>query len=798
MNIALRTFLLLTLLSATLASQEVFPEKLLSGPVGGGAIVRAAVNPRLSTGVIFSADRNLRIISTETLTESGMLPLGQYRVTTIDLTASGQTAVAGLADGSIATWSLLSKAPGKTMRVHSAGVISMSLQDENLLYSVGADRSVRITDLIGGTTLGSVNTAPLEPTGIVAIPGGRQFGVLTSAGTILIYNVAGLALALQIKENTSRITSAAVSEDGSTLAVGTFDGQVYVWAVPAGTLKARLTPHRGSVSAVAFDPKNTWIVSVASDSTINILDGATARQLLSRRTDGAAWTQVSFVAADVLLASTTSSSLKRWIIRKTPPDAEPPHVTIVLPAPLPGNLPHRVYATEFVVRGIAWDNKKLAGVSIGPTPLVLSPLAPTDTIALPPDAVAGVFTTTIRLDTIGVNSATFTATDGAGLASSATVRIDRISPADAVEVLAPLTNAEVDGVSAILQFRSWFEVATYSVSVNLIDVIRSQRPKNKRAGDVIGDEIPLVVGYNQVQLSVLGTKGERMSRTIGVSRKYTQTVVQAPAAAPKKRTSTTGPQQWAVIIGVSEYREPGIPALKYADKDAEAFANFLRTPEGGGYDNEHMKVLLNKDATLPNVRDGLINFLSNAIDMDLVMIYFAGHGAPEPARPQNLYLLTHDSDPNRLGTTAFPMWQIQDVLGRYINAKRIIVFSDACHSGGISVNFATRGVGVTEQNLVNQYLADLSRSKEGTVVFTASAAGEVSQEFPEYGHGAFTYFLLEGMRGKADYDNDYTITINEAMQYTEEQVKRKTRGAQNPTRSQTDYDKEMTVALIPH
>jgi len=74
----------------------------------------------------------------------------------------------------------------------------------------------------------------------------------------------------------------------------------------------------------------------------------------------------------------------------------------------------------------------------------------------------------------------------------------------------------------------------------------------------------------------------------------------------------------------------------------------------------------------------------------------------------------------------------------------------------------------------------------------------VSQEYPEYGHGVFTYFLLEGLEGKADYNNDYTITINEAMQYVEEQVKRKTRGAQNPTRSQTEYDKEMTIATIPH
>jgi uncharacterized caspase-like protein len=266
----------------------------------------------------------------------------------------------------------------------------------------------------------------------------------------------------------------------------------------------------------------------------------------------------------------------------------------------------------------------------------------------------------------------------------------------------------------------------------------------------------------------------------------------------KERVAGSGPQAWAVIVGVSEYQSPGIPSLKFADKDAESFANFLRRPEGGGYTADHMQVLLNKDATLANVKNALINFLTQAIDIDLVIIYFAGHGATEPARPSNTYLLTYDSDPNALGTSAFPMWDIQTVLARYITAKRVIVFSDACHSGAISVNFATRGLGSTEQNLVNQYFTDLSKTKAGIVVFTASAAGEVSQEFPDMGHGAFTYYLLEGLEGKADYDNDYTITINELMRYVEEQVKRKTHGAQNPTRSQTEYDKEMTIATVPH
>jgi uncharacterized caspase-like protein len=82
----------------------------------------------------------------------------------------------------------------------------------------------------------------------------------------------------------------------------------------------------------------------------------------------------------------------------------------------------------------------------------------------------------------------------------------------------------------------------------------------------------------------------------------------------------------------------------------------------------------------------------------------------------------------------------------------LLCSTDACHSGNISVNFATRGVGVSEENLVNQHLYGFVEVKgRRRVVFTASASGEVSQEFPEMAHGVFTYYLLEGMEGKADY-----------------------------------------------
>lgn len=41
---------------------------------------------------------------------------------------------------------------------------------------------------------------------------------------------------------------------------------------------------------------------------------------------------------------------------------------------------------------------------------------------------------------------------------------------------------------------------------------------------------------------------------------------------------TANKNTYAVVIGISDYQDDKIPDLRYADKDAEAFANFLRSP----------------------------------------------------------------------------------------------------------------------------------------------------------------------------------------------------------------------------
>jgi uncharacterized caspase-like protein/WD40 repeat protein len=799
MKIVPRILFFIIAAAVTGHAQKAYPEREATVSVAPSAIIKAAVNQTSNTLVLSLADRTIRILDAKTFTQTSQMPAAaNARVTTFGMTKSGQKLVTGISTGTINTYTLPALTPGASISAHSSSVTSLSVQDENLSYSIGLDKSLKIVDILTGTVLGTVSIAPKEPTSVTLHPDAQRFAVSHGDGSVQFYNLAGLRPGSLLSDNTSRITVSQFSADGAYFAAGTFDGKIYIWTTDDGKLVTQYQAHATSIADIAFSASTAWLVSVASDSTMYIADGSTFAKAATVTAEGAYWTQIAFGEEDALLATTSTGSVERWALKTTPPDSDPPVIVVESPEQRLGGIPPRIFSRTITLQAVIWDNLELASVTVNGKPVQVTPLRSSDTVSVPAGAASGRFSMPLKLDSLGRNTFTILATDGLGLTAEKIVNVERLSSAEALEILAPNTKEELDVVSVPLQFRAWFTVKSISVSNNLIQIIRNQRVRGKLAGDVITTEIPLVVGYNQVQLEVTGTRGEKITRTIGLSRKYTATIVQAPSKKPVKRQAQGGPQRWAVVVGVSDYGNPGIPSLEYADDDAEAFANFLRTPEGGGYDNDHMRVLLNKDATFGNIRDALMDFLGNAIDIDLVMIYFAGHGAPDPARPQNLYLLAHDTDPKKLSTTAFPMWQMQDVLSRYISSKRIVVFSDACHSGGISMDFATRGVGVTEQNLVNQYLADLSRSKEGTVVFTASAAGEVSQEFPEFGHGAFTYFLLEGLRGKADYNNDYTITINEAMQYTEENVKRKTRGAQNPTRSQTSYDKEMTISLISH
>src|ERR1700735_3969924 len=100
------------------------------------------------------------------------------------------------------------------------------------------------------------------------------------------------------------------------------------------------------------------------------------------------------------------------------------------------------------------------------------------------------------------------------------------------------------------------------------------------------------------------------------------------AQADKKAVSNSTRQissgkTWAVIVGISKYKN--IPGLLYADKDAQAFYNYLVNMDGGPrLDGSKVKLLLNEDALSTEIY-GALDWLRESVkENDRVIFYFSG------------------------------------------------------------------------------------------------------------------------------------------------------------------------------
>jgi uncharacterized caspase-like protein len=157
-----------------------------------------------------------------------------------------------------------------------------------------------------------------------------------------------------------------------------------------------------------------------------------------------------------------------------------------------------------------------------------------------------------------------------------------------------------------------------------------------------------------------------------------------PAAVPRHYPALV--DRWAVMVGISNYRHARWN-LRFADRDACALHELIMKPSGGAFAADKVLLLTNEDASTANVTKALRSFLKRPDAEDIVFLYFACHGAPDPDRPENLYLITHDTDPADIAGTAVPMREIDLALRETLRAERVIILADTCHSGSLGLGF---------------------------------------------------------------------------------------------------------------
>jgi uncharacterized caspase-like protein len=387
----------------------------------------------------------------------------------------------------------------------------------------------------------------------------------------------------------------------------------------------------------------------------------------------------------------------------------------------------------------------------------------------------------------GQNTLVVTASDTDGMVSQEvrTVHFEKRVPLT-VAFRYPQDMARVTDVTTVVAAVVTSSKGVAMVSINLNGAEAHQQIERAPPKSLVVT-VPLTLreGVNTIAITASEPDATVRQEIRTIVYNKSQAAVAGPAPSPPPSSAHN---RWAVVIGVGGHDSGEIPKLRYSVPDAEGIYQVLTGV--GGFKKEHVLLLTDKTERKPtfrNIRWALGTFLSrSARKDDTVVIFFAGHGAPE-SDPRGLerdglakYLIPSDADPEDLYSTAFPMDELQTIFGR-IEAERVVAFLDTCYSGaaGGRTFLAKR----TRSSQVDElFLERLTRSK-GRAIITASRPAEVSMELAELGHGVFTYYLLEGLNGAADLNRDGIITVQELYEYVEQQVTQKSRsvgGNQHP------------------
>ncbi|MBM3473495.1 MAG: hypothetical protein FJX75_09520 [Armatimonadetes bacterium] len=280
--------------------------------------------------------------------------------------------------------------------------------------------------------------------------------------------------------------------------------------------------------------------------------------------------------------------------------------------------------------------------------------------------------------------------------------------------------------------------------------------KDMPAGHTLAEElsglVPLPPGEQQIRLRALAYD------EAGMRSPPAEVWLYRPGAQP------VAGDLHVLAVGVSQYRNRDYN-LRFAAADAEALAQALQAQAPRLYKAVHSRVLVNEQVTVPELRGALEQLCNEVSSKDCAVLFLSGHGVRDEGGAY--FFATHEADIARLTESALAWEEIREAVRR-LAAKQVVVLVDSCHGGAV----------LGERLATNEALVEELARRAGALVFASSSGAEVSVESEEWGHGAFTYALLELLRGQREARP--RIGPIELLYHVCQRVRELTQGCQNP------------------
>jgi WD40 repeat protein len=694
---------------------RIFKPKLIISKGATGPVTAVGLSDDEHYLVSAVGDNTVRVWDLWVGRELARLPAHGDRITAVAVGHRGNFFATASQDRTVKIWSLRRLGPPVTLGAPNAEITSLTfLGDDSRLATVGVDGGVKVWSLSDKRVLSDFQAHGAGRAVIAAPPDGTRIVSAGADGFVRVWNSASGERMAEIGSGGAATALSLNREDGR-IAAALLDGSIVLLQADGARI-GQLVGHDGKVSSVAFVPKTGRLLSGGIDGTVRLWDAqAPGREprVFGRHDGPVTGVEVSHDGAFAMSVSEDGTT-RLWNVAT---GAQ----LLTLISTTSGwaviDAKGRYDGNEPALSGIDWRSD---------------------------DAVANIddFAETHYQSALLPR----TLKDGEAIADAKTI-VDGVAYPPKIRIVSETGRAETKSVVVEITAED-----NGGGGVSEIRLYRNGKLVRASAGQMRRDDPKRLVGRyeldvesGQTVVSATAINNERLE-----SRPETITVA---SGRPQRRGKIH-----LLTVGINKYRDRSLD-LFYAKPDAQSIDGYFAAGKAA-LPVAAQVALRDGQATRDNILAAIRTF-RDVPQEDMVVVYLAGHGV---SAGDQWYFISHDAQlSGDVQDGAIGVLSSSEIKAEVeaLNADRILLLIDTCHSGSLVEPIKDyRGM---------KALRLLARTV-GTHVLAATDRTQSAIELQKLGHGIFTYALLDGLKGNADYIGNGVVSATGLVRYVEEAV----------------------------
>jgi hypothetical protein len=231
---------------------------------------------------------------------------------------------------------------------------------------------------------------------------------------------------------------------------------------------------------------------------------------------------------------------------------------------------------------------------------------------------------------------------------------------------------------------------------------------------------------------------------------------------PKRAGKLKQPKAVGIAIGVEQFRDTGMSLVRYAARDAEVMAMYLKSIVGIPADR--VRTLVDSQAMKHDIAEVFEEWLPRQVDpTTVVYVYFSGLGIVDGTTGA-VSLVPFDG-PAATNSRVYSLRRLQEALTKLPVDTAIVMLDVSLEPTG-ETGHSGKVIPVWEPE---------GSPKDRLMWMVGNRSVQESHRYDPGQHGLFTYQLLKGLGGGADINKDGTILAGELCTYARGQVTRMAR-----------------------